>query len=67
VYLVRYVNLCLITENKFVLEKVAVGQIFLQVFQLSPVRVTEPALHNHSIYHLCYIISVIYSIIKQHT
>lgn len=48
VYLVRYVNLCLITENKFVLEKVAVGQIFLQIFQLSPVRVTEPALHNHS-------------------
>jgi len=47
-YLVRYVNLCSITENKFVLEKVAVGQIFCQVFQLSPVIVTEPAFHNHS-------------------
>jgi hypothetical protein len=47
-YLVRYVNLCLITENKFVLEKVPVGRIFLQVFQLSPVRVIEPALNNHS-------------------
>jgi len=42
------VYLCLIIENKFVLEKVAVGQIFFQTFQLSPVRVIEPALHNHS-------------------
>jgi len=48
VYFVRYVYLCLIIENKFVLEKVAVGQIFFQTFQLSPVRVIEPALHNHS-------------------
>jgi len=30
-YLVSYVNLCLITENKFVLEKVAVGQVFSSI------------------------------------
>jgi hypothetical protein len=43
---------------KYVVEKSALGQGFLQVFQLSPVSIIPPMLYIHILFilHQCYII-----------
>jgi hypothetical protein len=48
----------------FVVDKVAFWQVSLQVLQFSPVSIISPVFHTDSnIYHWCYIVLVIDSII----
>jgi hypothetical protein len=40
---------------RFVVDQVAMGQVFIQVFQFSPVRIILPVLHIHAIYYQCHL------------
>jgi hypothetical protein len=50
---------------EFVVDKVALGHVFLRVIQFSPVRIVPPILHTRSFLCCrCYIISAVDSIVK---
>jgi hypothetical protein len=50
----------------FLVDRVVLGQVFLQILQSSHVRIIPPMFHFHSfLYHLCYIILEIDSVKLQ--